>query len=148
MKKYSFETYVGIFVFIGILCVTFLTVKLGKLELLESDYYTLKARFTSVAGLKPGSSVEMAGVTIGRVDSITIEKELQVAQVEMKVLKDITLTEDAIASIKTSGLIGDKYIQITPGGSEEVLKSGDRIVETESAIDMEELVRKYIFGKL
>ena len=65
MKKYSFETYVGIFVFIGILCVTFLTVKLGKLELLENDYYTLKARFTSVAGLKPGSSVEMAGVTIG-----------------------------------------------------------------------------------
>jgi phospholipid/cholesterol/gamma-HCH transport system substrate-binding protein len=148
MKKYAAETYVGIFVFIGILCVTYLTVKLGKLEVLGGDYYKLTARFASVAGLKPGSAVEMAGVQIGQVDRITIDKQLQVAVVEMKIRKDITITDDAIASVKTSGLIGDKYIKITSGGSDKILKSGDRIMETESAIDLEELISKYIFGKV
>lgn len=148
MKKYALETYVGIFVLIGLICVAYLTVKLGKFEVLGGDYYVLKARFASVSGLKKGSSVEMAGVQIGTVDRIRINTELQVAEVELKIRKDIALSEDTIASIKTNGLIGDKYVRITPGGSEEVLGDGDRIMETESAIDLEELISQYIFGKV
>lgn len=148
MKKYALETYVGIFVLIGLICVAYLTVKLGKFEVLGGDYYVLKARFASVSGLKQGSSVEMAGVQIGTVDRIRINTELQVAEVELKIRKDIALSEDTIASIKTNGLIGDKYVRITPGGSEEVLGDGDRIMETESAIDLEELISQYIFGKV
>lgn len=148
MKKYALETYVGIFVLIGLICVAYLTVKLGKFEVLGGDYYVLKARFASVSGLKQGSSVEMAGVQIGTVDRIRINTELQVAEVELKIRKDIALSEDTIASIKTNGLIGDKYVRMTPGGSEEVLGDGDRIMETESAIDLEELISQYIFGKV
>jgi phospholipid/cholesterol/gamma-HCH transport system substrate-binding protein len=148
MKKYSLESYVGIFVFVGLLCVGYLTVKIGKMELLQNDYYTLNARFASVAGLKPGCAVEMAGVQIGKVNRIAIDKEAQVAITELKIQRGIDISEDAIASIKTSGLIGDRYVRITSGGSETMLKSGDRIMETESAIDLEELISKYIFGKL
>ena len=148
MKKYALETYVGIFVLIGLICVAYLTVKLGKFEVVGGDYYVLKARFASVSGLKKGSSVEMAGVQIGTVDRIRIHTELQVAEVELKIRKDITLSEDTIASIKTNGLIGDKYVRMMPGGSEEILGDGDRIMETESAIDLEELISQYIFGKV
>ena len=148
MKKYALETYVGIFVLIGLICVAYLTVKLGKFEVVGGDYYVLKARFASVSGLKTGSSVEMAGVQIGTVDRIRIHTELQVAEVELKIRKDITLSEDTIASIKTNGLIGDKYVRMMPGGSEEILGDGDRIMETESAIDLEELISQYIFGKV
>ena len=148
MKKYALETYVGIFVLIGLICVAYLTVKLGKFEVLGGDYYVLKARFASVSGLKQGSSVEMAGVQIGTVDRIRIHTELQVAEVELKIRKDIALSEDTIASIKTNGLIGDKYVRMMPGGSEEILGDGDRIMETESAIDLEELISQYIFGKV
>jgi phospholipid/cholesterol/gamma-HCH transport system substrate-binding protein len=148
MKKYALETYVGIFVLIGLICVAYLTVKLGKFEVVGGDYYVLKARFASVSGLKTGSSVEMAGVQIGTVDRIRIHAELQVAEVELKIRRDITLSEDTIASIKTNGLIGDKYVRMMPGGSEEILGDGDRIMETESAIDLEELISQYIFGKV
>ena len=148
MKKYALETYVGIFVLIGLICVAYLTVKLGKFEVVGGDYYVLKARFASVSGLKTGSSVEMAGVQIGTVDRIRIHTELQVAEVELKIRRDITLSEDTIASIKTNGLIGDKYVRMMPGGSEEILGDGDRIMETESAIDLEELISQYIFGKV
>ena len=148
MKKYALETYVGIFVLIGLICVAYLTVKLGKFEVLGGDYYVLNARFASVSGLKTGSSVEMAGVQIGTVDRIRIHTELQVAEVELKIRKDIALSEDTIASIKTNGLIGDKYVRMMPGGSEEILGDGDRIMETESAIDLEELISQYIFGKV
>lgn len=146
MRKYALETSVGVLVFFGLLCVSYLTIKLGKLELLGNDYYRLKARFASITGLRPGSAVEMTGVQIGRVDKISLDQEDQVAVVEMKIQKEIIITDDAIASIKTSGLIGDKYIKITPGGSDEVLTNGDTIVETESAIDLEELISKYVFG--
>ena len=138
----------GIFVLVGLLCVAYLTVKLGKFEVLGGDYYVLKARFASVSGLKPGSSVEMAGVQIGTVDQISIDPELQVAEVELKIRKNITLSEDTVASIKTNGLIGDKYVKMSPGGSEDVLGDGDRIMETDSAIDLEELISRYIFGKV
>jgi len=146
MKKYSMETVVGIFVFIGLICVGYLTVKLGKMELMGGDNYILYARFNSVSGLKTDSSVEMAGVEIGRVSKIGLDLERQMALVTLKIHKDVQITDDAIASIKTSGMIGDKFIRITPGGSDIILQPGDTITETESAIDLEELISKYVFG--
>jgi phospholipid/cholesterol/gamma-HCH transport system substrate-binding protein len=146
MKKYSMETIVGIFVFIGLLCVGYLTIKLGKMELIGGDTYTLYARFDSVSGLRPDSSVEIAGVEIGRIGKISLDSERYMALVMLKIRKGIQITDDAIASIKTSGMIGDKFIKITPGGSDIILEPGGTIVETESAVDLEELISEYIFG--
>ncbi len=146
--KASVETAVGIFVLIGILSVAYLTVKLGKLELLADNYYVLDARFQSVSGLKKGAQIEIAGVPVGKVDTITFDHERQVALVKLKIELGVLLTDDVIASIKTAGLIGDKYIKLSPGGSDTVLKAGDTIIETESALDIEELISKYAFGKV
>lgn len=146
MKKASIETAVGLFVFIGILCVGYLTVKLGKMELLGKDYYYLKAQFESVTGLKTGANVEMAGVPIGKVEAISLDPENQTADVRLKIQSGVVVTDDTIASVKTAGLIGDKYIKLSPGGSDIVLKSGDTLIETESALDIEELISKYVFG--
>mgnify|MGYP000622157451 FL=1 len=146
MKKASIETAVGIFVFIGILCVGYLTVKLGKMELLGKNYYSVQAQFESVAGLKVGASVEMAGVPIGKVEAISLDIERQIARVRMKIQSDVAITDDSIASVKTAGLIGDKYIKLSPGGSDLILKAGDTIIETESALDLEDLISKYVFG--
>jgi phospholipid/cholesterol/gamma-HCH transport system substrate-binding protein len=146
MKKASLETAVGLFVVIGILSVGYLTIKLGKMELMGDNYYPLYAKFQSVSGLTEGAYVEMAGVQIGQVEAIGLDPERLVARVKMKIKKGVVLTDDVIASVKTAGLIGDKYVKISPGGSEEALKPGDTIIETESAVDLEELISKYVFG--
>lgn len=147
MKKGSIETLVGIFVLIGLICVGYLTIKLGKMEWIGGEnYYPLFATFQSVSGLKKGAQVEMAGVQIGAVDSIDLDKKRYMAVVKLKIRKDLILSEDAIASVKTSGVIGDKYIKISPGGSDTLLKPGDTIIETESAVDLEDLISKYVFG--
>ena len=148
MKKRSMETAVGIFVVIGIVCVGYLTVKLGKMELIGDNYYPIYARFRSVSGLKMGAYVEMAGVQIGKVDSISLDQERKTALVEMKIRKEVILSDDVIASVTTAGLIGDKYINLSPGGSETLLKPGDLITETESAVNLEELISKYVFGSM
>ncbi len=146
MKKSSLELTVGIFVIIGLVCVGYLTVKLGKMELLGDHYYSLNAKFNSATGLKPGSNVEIAGVKVGQVESIGLDPVMKIAMVKMKIEKGIELEDDAIASVKTSGLIGDKFIMITPGGSMETLSPGGMITETEPALDIEDLVSKYVFG--
>lgn len=145
MKKKSIETSVGIFFLLGLICVGYLTVKLGKMEILGENNYTVFAKFTSVSGLKKGSQVELAGVKIGSIDSISLDKDDR-ALVKLKIDNNIALTDDVIASVKTSGLIGDKYIKISQGGSDIILKPGDRITETQSAVDIEELISKYVFG--
>lgn len=146
MKKSSIEIAVGIFVLIGIVCVGYLTIRLGKMELMGGNYYTLNARFQSVSGLKTGAQVEIAGVKVGQVDAVELDPVQQIALVKLKIDRNVELTDDVIASVKTSGLIGDKYLNLTPGGSEEILKSGETITETESALDIEELISKYVFG--
>jgi phospholipid/cholesterol/gamma-HCH transport system substrate-binding protein len=148
MRKASIETAVGLFVLIGIMCVGYLTVKLGKMEILGKDYYSIDAQFDSVTGLKVGANVEMAGVPIGKVEAIALDSERQVARVRLKIQSSVVLTDDTIASVKTAGMIGDKYIKLSPGGSDLILKSGDTIIETESALDLEELISKYVFGGL
>jgi phospholipid/cholesterol/gamma-HCH transport system substrate-binding protein len=90
----------------------------------------------------------MSGVQIGTVDQITLDPQEQIAIVQLKIKKDVAITDDAIASIKTSGLIGDKFVKITSGGSDQILGPGGIITDTESAIDLEELISKYIFGNV
>jgi phospholipid/cholesterol/gamma-HCH transport system substrate-binding protein len=146
MKKYSMESVVGIFVVIGLLCVGYMTIKLGKVSLFGDNYYPLYADFSSVSGLRGDSSVEIDGIEVGRVAQLSINQEKQMASVELKIRKGIKIYDDAIASVKTSGLIGDKFIKIDPGGSGDILKPGGKITETASPLDIEDLISKYAFG--
>ena len=146
MKKYSSETVVGIFVVVGLLCIGYMTVKLGNMAILGDHAYVLKARFNKVTGLRVGNAVSMLGLEIGQVSGFSIDQEQQVAIVEMKIDKDIKVYDDAIASIKTEGLIGDKFVEIDVGGGGDELKSGDTITDTESPVDIQELISKYAFG--
>jgi len=148
MKKYSIETVVGIFVVVGLLCVAYMTVKLGKVSLFKDDYYSLYARFGSASGLRVGNAVEMGGIEVGRVERLNIDQEKQMAVVELKIRKGIRVYDDASASIKTAGLIGDKFVKVEPGGSGDLLKAGGMISETASPIDIEELISKYAFGDI
>jgi phospholipid/cholesterol/gamma-HCH transport system substrate-binding protein len=148
MKKSSVEMVVGVFVLIGLVCVSYLTIKLGKMEWMGENNYQLSARFDSVSGLRTGSPIELAGVEIGQVNSIRLDTKRMQALVMLNIQKGIELSDDVIASVKTAGLIGDKYINIIPGGSEEILKPGATIMETESAVDIEELISKYVFGDI
>ncbi|MBW1901930.1 MAG: outer membrane lipid asymmetry maintenance protein MlaD [Deltaproteobacteria bacterium] len=146
MKKYSNETAVGIFVIIGLLCVGYMTVKLGDVSLFGDDTYSLYARFNSVSGLRAGNTIEMLGIEIGRVAGLEMDQEDQVAVVELKIKKGIKIFDDGIASIKTAGLIGDKYVSIDAGGLDEILNPGDTITDTESPVDIGDLISKYAFG--
>lgn len=147
MKKIDLELAVGFFVLIGILCFGYLSIKLGRLEFFGEGRYIVHAKFAGAGGIKPGAVVEIAGVEVGKVKSVMLDKDYQ-ATISLLINKDVKIQEDAIASIKTKGLIGEKYLQISPGGSDELLSDGGLIKDTESAIDMEELLSKYIFGKV
>lgn len=143
------EMAVGAFMIVGILCLGYLSIKLGKVELLGGDYYTVSAGFDSVSGLKPGARVEVAGVEVGKVDRITLDpKSGDQALAYLKIKSGVNISDDVIASVRTSGIIGDKFIKLKPGGSDNFLKNKDKIRETESAIDIEELVSKFIHGKV
>lgn len=144
--KVDKELAAGFFLFIGILSLAYISIKLGRLEVLGDKGYALQAEFEKAGGIKPGAVVEIAGVQVGRIKSIRLV-DYQ-ALIEFTVEKDIEIQEDAIASIKTKGLIGEKYLQITPGGSDKILSQGEKIRETESAIDIEEIIAKYVFGKV
>jgi len=146
MKKVTMEAIVGIFVVFGLLCVGYMTVKLGKVDFLSDDSYPLTAKFTSVSGLRIGSPVNILGIDVGRVEKITMDQENQKAVVKIKVRKDIKIYDDAIASIKTEGLIGDKYLSIEPGGGGDILKPAGVITDTQAAVDIESLISKYAFG--
>lgn len=149
MNNAKLELTVGIFMLIGILCLGYLSIKLGKMELLGGNYYHISARFDSVSGLKTGARVELAGVEVGSVERIGLSNDSgDQAEVTMKIKDGIKITDDVIASVRTSGIIGDKFIKLSPGGSGQPLKNGGKIRETESSIDIEELVSKFIHGKV
>jgi len=146
MNRYSLEVSVGIFVLAGVLALGYLSIKLGKLEVIGSSGYEISAEFSDIGGLKVGSTVEIAGVDVGRVTDISL-KDYQ-ALVKIRMQSGVKLSDDTIASIKTKGLIGEKYINLSPGGSEKDVKNGGVIHDTESAIDFERLISNYIFGKV
>lgn len=145
MKNINVETGVGILLIVGLLCLGYLSISLGDVSLFGTNQYAVKAHFANISGLKKGAPVEIAGVTIGKVSKISLED--YEASVEMLIDPEVKLQEDSIASVRTQGIIGDKYIKISPGGADELIEPGGEMFETESTIDLEELVGKYIFGK-
>lgn len=146
MKRISLELVVGVFMMVGIAGLGWLSVKLGKKEILGTDYYTVYADFESISGLRENAEIEIAGVKVGTVGTISLAKNM--ARVELKILKSVKIPDDTIVSVKTRGLIGDKMISVSLGGSPQILKAGDVIMETESVIDLENLISQYIFGKV
>jgi len=148
MKKYSMETIVGIFVAIGLVCVGYMAIKLGKVSFFAEDPLVLYTRFSSVSGLKVGSPIEIFGIQVGNVQKIEIDSEKGMASVQMGIKKGIRVYDDAIASIKTAGLIGDKFIKVDPGGSGDLLKPGGVIRETSPPFDLEDMIGKYVFGEV
>ena len=146
MKKYSHETIVGVFVVLGLIGIYVMAVKLGNVTLVGEDTNTFYAPFSTVSGLREGNAVEMLGMEIGRVAGFRMDQEKLQAIVTLEVDKEIEIFDDAIVSIKTAGLIGDKYINLDPGGGGDPLADGDTIIETESPIDLNDLISKYAFG--
>ncbi|MGA2958544.1 MAG: outer membrane lipid asymmetry maintenance protein MlaD [Thermodesulfobacteriota bacterium] len=148
MKKYAMETTVGIFLVFGLLCIGYMAVKLGHVSLLGDNTYSLFARFTTVSGLRAGSPVDMLGIEVGRVGGLTMDQKDQKAVVEIRIQKDIKVYDDAIASIKTEGLIGDMFLSIDPGGAGKLLGPGGTITETQPPVDIVDLIGKYAFGEI
>ena len=146
MRRSTLDVAVGVFVLVGILALGWLSIKLGRLDILGQQGYVVTADFPTTGGLKVGAAVEIAGVDIGRVEAITLA-EYQ-ARVRMVIRDGVRIQEDSIASIKTKGLIGEKYVRINPGGSDKVVKANGRLTEVEPPVDIEELLSKYVFGKV
>jgi phospholipid/cholesterol/gamma-HCH transport system substrate-binding protein len=146
MRRANLEMTVGFFVLIGLACLAYLAVSLGKMEIFDTGYQIF-ANFDNASGLKTGAAVEVAGVEVGRVDSIQITPLYQ-ARIGLKLAPGVKVNDDAIASIRTKGIIGDKFVKLSPGSSEKLIPAGGKIINTESAIDLEELLSSYIHGKV
>jgi len=146
MKEYKrIEITVGLFVFVGIASMFYMALKLGEVGGLGASGYHLEAAFDDVGGVRAGADVMIAGVVIGRVDDVHLNSDDQ-AEVSMRIHDNIHITADAIASIRTKGIICDRFIRILQGGDDTMLENGETIEETESAISLEGLVSKYIFN--
>ena len=146
MERTKVNVAVGLFLVLGVLALGYLSIRLGRVSFLGGTGYLVTADFPSVGGLKAGSGVEIAGVLIGRVETIGLA-DYQ-ARVVLRLNSGVKLQDDSIASIKTKGLIGEKYIRISPGGSDKIIPPNGRIREVEAPVDLEELISKYIFGKV
>ncbi len=125
-----------------------MTLKLGDVSLFGNNSITLTARFSTVSGLRAGNPVEMHGIEVGRVEKLAIDQQLQMAVATLNINNATEVYSDAIASIKTAGLIGDKFINLDPGGSGTLLKNDDVIINTESPMDLSDLIGKYAFGSV
>jgi phospholipid/cholesterol/gamma-HCH transport system substrate-binding protein len=146
VKQTRTEIIVGIFVLVGIACLGYLAIRLGQLEILGMTGYSVHADFPTVTGLRVGDSVEIAGVRVGRVESIGLAEDR--ARLHMRIRDEVQLQEDVIASVRARGIIGDKFILITPGASEKIIPAGGRIRETESPPDITDLVGRIVAGDL
>jgi phospholipid/cholesterol/gamma-HCH transport system substrate-binding protein len=146
MERKGLELGVGLFLLVGFLSLGYLSFRLGDVHLWGTSDYEVHARFSNVAGLKDKAAVTMAGVTIGRVKNVQLQDGQ--ALLTLNIHKGVLLEEDVIASIKTMGIIGDKYISISPGASEEYLKPGGAIKDTQPPLDLENLVSKFVFGNV
>ncbi len=146
MNNSRVEIVVGLFLVVGFLAFGWLAVQLGEVSLFsDSRTYTVYADFNNISGVKPGAEVQIAGVTIGSVKGLSLNEDEQ-ARAALQLDKKIQIPVDSIASVKSQGIIGDKLIQITLGGDEELYKAGDVIVDTESSVDLESLISKFAFG--
>jgi phospholipid/cholesterol/gamma-HCH transport system substrate-binding protein len=148
MKKNTLEMVVGLFMIIGFAAFVYLALQLGEVAFLtRSKTYILEAEFDNVAGVKKGASVQVAGVNVGEVVSIELG-EMDVALLSLQISNKLKVPVDSMASVKSQGIIGDKYIQLSLGGDEETFKTGEMIVDTESSVDIESLISKFAFGSV
>lgn len=145
MNNRKIEFLVGCFVLVGLVAVLYLAIQVGSARFFGSDSYELKARFSSAAGVNPGSRVEIAGVRVGTVKDVILDENFY-AIATLELPNALEIDEDTIASVKTAGLIGDRYIELSPGGFGESLKDGDMIVDTEAAMDIESLISRFALG--
>ena len=146
MKQFRLEAVVGLFVIVGLGCLAYLSVQLARVQLFGSNTYTLTAVFPTVSGLRSGASVEIAGVTVGHVQNVKLDGFDAV--VTMRVRKDVQLSKDAIVSIRTRGLIGEKYLRVSQGADERTIPAGGRVREVEPPLDFEEMIAQLIQGKI
>lgn len=148
MKNNTLELFVGLFMIIGFAAFVYLALQLGEVSFLSSGKtYVLKAEFTNVSGVKKGASVQVAGVVVGEVTDIELGEDAY-AVLSLQVDNSLEVPSDSMASVKSQGIIGDKYVQLSLGGSEELFKPGDLIVDTESSLDIESLISKFAFGSV
>ncbi len=146
MNEYKrIEIAVGIFVFIGIAGMFYMALKLGEVGGLSTSGYAVTADFDDIGGIRAGADVMMAGVVVGRVNSVRLTRDDQ-AELTLRIHNGIKLTSDVIASIRTKGIIGDRFVRLSQGADDTYLKAGSAIEETESAISLEGLVSNYIFN--
>jgi len=146
MKKNTLEITVGLFMLIGFGAFVYLALQLGEVSIFgNGNTYIIKAEFDNVAGIKKGAAVQVAGVVVGNVVGIELDED-DIALLSLKIDNTLKLPVDSIASVKSQGIIGDKYIQLTVGGDEQLFKPGDHLVDTESSVDIESLISKFAFG--
>ncbi len=139
------EITVGVFVFLGLVAMGWLALRLGQVGGLGQSGYILTADFEDAGGVRSGGDIMMAGIIIGRVDSVLL-KDNDTASMILRVNDGVQIAEDAFASVRTKGIIGDRYIRITQGTEDTMLEPGEEIQETESAVNLEDLISKYIFS--
>ncbi len=146
MRTQSLDFIVGLFVILGVAALLFMSVRIGGAALSDDGHYKLIAKFESTSGVKEGAFVELAGVRVGKASRISLDPVTYLSVVEITLKNEVKIPEDSIASIRTSGIIGDRFIKITPGGAMDNLQHGQEIIETEPAISLEELISKYMFN--
>ena len=148
MKSYFVDSMVGMFLISGFIALGWLALQLGEVPWLSSSStYVLRAEFANISGVKSGADIQIAGVRVGTVKDLTLNED-SFAIVSMQLDREVVVPVDSIASVKSQGIIGDKFIQISLGGDEEILKEGDTITDTESAVDLESLISKFAFGQV
>lgn len=140
------DVLVGVFVLAGLVCLGYLAIRLGKVELFGAQGYVVFADFVSVAGLKLGDPIEIAGVRIGKVEGLTLADDR--ARLTLRVSDGVKLQEDVIASVRARGLIGDKFVLVTPGASDKIIAPGGKIRETDSPPDITDLIGKIVGGDI
>ena len=147
MKTEQIERAVGIFVLLGIGCTAYFALQFGSVQWRPSETYLIEARFTNASGLIPGSQVSIAGVPVGSVTGMRLHEDFS-ALVQLKLRKDVRLPSDTLASIRGHGLLGDKYVSLSPGSADDTLGPGSRLTDTESAVDLESLLSRFAFGSM
>lgn len=148
MERTTLDLWVGMFVVAGVAALSMLALKVGNLSTYNmSETYQVHAYFTNVGGLKPEAAIKSAGVLVGRVTGITLDTQRYEADVEMSLDKRYQFPKDTFAKILTSGLLGEQYIGLEPGGDSAMLKNGDQVKMTQSAVVLEDLISKFLFSK-
>jgi len=148
MNRAAIDLWVGIFVAIGLAALLFLALKVGNLSASDvGETYVLEARFDNIGGLKVRAPVKSAGVVVGRVGEIRFDAENYVALVSLRIDRRYRFPRDTFATINTSGLLGEQYVGLDVGGETEMLKDGETLKKTQSAMVLEKLIGQFMFNK-